>query len=99
MNFCKKLVWKKKMNVLTTFSIFYKNDLQKKKYINLPHKKKNLYTKLTYYDNLNKNVEQPPTWKSQEFVFNKNKSNATSTKISQQILCSKQLLILIWAQH
>ena len=32
---------------------------KKKKYINLPHKKKNLYTKLTYYDNLNKNVEQP----------------------------------------
>ena len=31
MNFCKKLVWKKKINVLTTFFIFYKNDSQKKK--------------------------------------------------------------------
>ena len=44
--------------------------------------KKILYTKLTYFDYHNKNVETF-TWKSWEFEFNKYKSNATFTTISQ----------------
>ena len=41
-----------------------------------------LFTKLTYFDYHNKNVETF-TWKSWEFEFNKYKSNATSTTFSQ----------------
>ena len=37
-----------------------------------------LYTKLTYFNHPNKNVEHP-NWESQEFEFNKNKSNITFT--------------------
>ena len=60
-------------------------DLQKNVYI---FAIKKLYTKLTYCDYPNKNVNTL-TWKSQKFEYNKNKSNDTFTIISQQILCSK----------
>ena len=46
-----------------------------------------------------KNILNTLTWESQEHGFSKNKSNATSTKFSQQILGGKLLLIIIWAQY